>query len=524
LRPKLTFKRLLSLLALLALGGHYAAVRAQPPDTILRLLQPVTGEISATQTEQRWTFDALKGQRISIRMLATSGNLEPSIELTDSAGKVLATGSNGSYRNSTIDSFVVPEAATYGVRATRAKSGESTSGAYSLSLLPGFSFLLINDPTGANSPMRTWRNRNALAQFSEGKLRLQLTSDISYTWTTAEKLGAFKDLYLQVDMHPEPASGYWEGGLLLRGTRRSNVLEFYVFFLNSDSKWKLAYGKSTGLITIQDWTSLPDRVQPDMTIGVMAKGNRLTLFYNAEPLGEVTDDKLADAGVLGVAIGTGRSPNNSTSILFDNIVVTLPADEAASVPVVIPPKLTQWNRAALPILEELRAARVIPSVGKPGFDVSDAFVTNNTESGIVYIPLARSINFSDLIYTADISWESNNEEAACALEFRVADDKNFTIVYLDRKGGYGIRQESDTDGVVVSLYNLSSAIKRENKANNRMTIIAIGNGLIVYINGTLIANINVKQASGMTYIAAYNYKRSSSVCQFKNVWLRAFDR
>ncbi len=514
----------LLIIAAIAFAGSFLPVRAQQKDTVLRLLQPAAGQVDDSTPEQRWTFDAIKGQRLSLRMLATSGNLEPYVELLDSAGKTLATGVNSSYRNSTIDAFLVPEAATYTVRATRMQSDKATSGRYSLSLLPGFSFLLINDPSGADSPMRTWRNANSASSIAQGKLRVQLISESAYTWTTADKLGSFKDLYMQVELHPEPVSAYWEGGLLLRGTRRNNALEFYVFFVNSDGKWKLAYGQPTGLSTIRDWSDVPGGLKPDMTLGVMAKGTQISLFYNGQPLGDFTDTKLGGEGVIGLAIGTGKQPNISTSILFDNIVVTLPVDEAASAPITIPPKLEAWNRGALPILEELQAAHVIPGVGKPGFDVADAFVTNNTTKGIVFQPLARGVNFADLAYTADIAWESTNDKVACAMEFRVADEKNFTIVYIDRKGGFGIRQESGKDGLIVSLYNLSDAIKKENRANNRVTIVAIGNGLIVYINGALVMNVNAKQETGATYVAAYNYEQASSVCQFKNVWLRAFDR
>lgn len=496
----------------------------QDQSTTLTLLQPVTGEINDSQVEQRWTFTASKGQRLSMRMQATSGDLEPSIELLDAAGKSLASSGSGSYRNATIDAFVIPDAGTYAVRVTRAKTDKPTSGGYSLSLLPGFSFLLINDPTGARSPMRVWREPNALAQFSEGKLRLQLTADNSYTFTTADKIGVFKDLYMQAEMQAEPISGYWEGGLLLRGTRRNNALEFYLFFINSDNKWRLAYGRPGGMAPIHDWTALPGTLQATSTLGAMLKGHHFILFYNGQPLSELDDETLGEAGVFGVAIGTGRSPSNSTSVLFDNIVVTLPTDEAASVPIIVPPRLMHWQQTALSILEELLAARIIPSIGKPGLDVADAFVTNNTAKGIVVQPLARSISFTDLVYTADVSWESNNENIACGMEFRAADDKNFSIVYLDRKGGFGILQRSEKDGDIVSMYNLSDAIKKDNRATNRVTIIAIGNSLMVYINGGLVANMNGKQVAGSTFIAAYNYERASSVCQFKNVWLRAFDR
>jgi hypothetical protein len=506
------------------LPGRSPARAWQDQSTALRLLESVTGEISAAQPEQRWTFYAIKGQRLAVRVQATSGDLDPYVELLSPAGKALATSQTGSYRNAIIENFETPAAATYTVRATRAQASQPTSGSYTLTLLPGFSFLLLNDPSGARAPMRVWREPNAMSQIAEGRLHLQLLADSSYTWTTAERLGSFKDLYYQVDMQPEPITRYWEGGLLFRGTRRNNAAVFYVFLVNSDGKYRLAVSQPGGLTAIQDWKALPSTAQRTVVLGLMAKGNQFTLFYNGQALAVLTDDTLSDPGSIGVAIGTGRSPNNSTSILFTNFIVTLPGAEGLSMPVTIPPQLTQWQRTAVPIIEELQAARLVPSIGKPGIDVGDAFVTNNTANGIILQPLAKSLSFTDLVYTADVIWESNNDNIACGMEFRSIDDTNFTIVYIDRKGGYGILQRSGQDGDIVSLYNLSEVINKENRGINRVTIIAIGNGLIVYINGTLITNVNVKQSSGFTFIAAYNYDRASSICQFKNVWLRSFDR
>lgn len=522
------FKQTRKLLPLILLASllttHFSTLHAQQTtDTALQLLQPVNGAISDAQAEQRWTFNAIKGQRLSLRMQATSGNLDPYIELLDSSGKMLMTSTGSSYRNVTIDAFTVPDSATYTVRATRAQSAEATSGAYTLSLLPGFGFLLLNDPTLARASLRTWKQANALSQIGNGKLRLQLTSDNNYTFTTADRIGVFKDVYMQINMQPEPLSPYWEGGILIRGVRRETALEFYLFFLNSDGKWKLSIGRANGLTNIQDWTPLPGGLQSQITPGVMAKDSQITLFYNGQPLTEITDSSLADPGLVGVAVGTSSAPNNATSILFDNMVVTLPSGSAEDTPVLVPPKLEQWQRAAMPIIEELQAARIVPGVGKPGFDENTAFVTNNTAGGIVYQPMAKSLSFTDLVYTADVTWDSSNDNIACALKFRATDDNNFTIFYFDRKGGYGVRQVSDKE-VVASFYNLSDAIKKDNRANNRVTLIAIGNGLIVYVNGVLVVDTNVKQASGGAQLAAYNYDRASSLCQFKNIWLRSFDR
>src|SRR5262245_14112861 len=64
--------------AAFGLAGKSLASRAQQT-TVLALLRPITGEVADAQPEQRWTVDAVEGQRLSLRMLATSGNLEPTV-------------------------------------------------------------------------------------------------------------------------------------------------------------------------------------------------------------------------------------------------------------------------------------------------------------------------------------------------------------------------------------------------------------------------------------------------------------
>ncbi len=519
----------ISLLVML-LVGFVASTVSQPINAqgsqgiMLQLLQPTNGVITGAKPEQRWTFAAVKGQRLSVRMQATSGDLDPYIELQDVAGKVLATSANASLRNAAIDDFIAPDQSTFTVRATRAP-GASTGG-YTITLMPGFSFLLLNNPKSTNTPFRLWNATNAVAHYAEGKLELQLVGDKAYTYTsTTDRFGVYKDLFIQSDVHSQQTGKYWEAGLLFRGVNNNGVYSFYVYFINSDGKWKLAYSQPTGLKNIQDWTDLPAKPQSDANMAIMVKGKVFTPFYNGQSLGDVTDNTLSDAGEFGVAVGTAVAPNNNTQIRFDNILVTLPADEAINGPVNVPEKLVNWQRVQDALLGELRQGHLIPNDGKIGPEIKDkAFVTNNGAVGIQFQPLAESMSFADIVYSADVTWESSNDNVACAMELRAADDNNFTIVYLDRKGGYGVRQVSTQDNSALALYYLNGAIIKSNKGTNRVTIIAIGNGLIVYINGVLVANLTVRQTAGGVRIAAYNYQQASSICQFTNLWLRSFDR
>src|SRR5207237_845048 len=149
------------------------------------------------------------------------------------------------------------------------------------------------------------------------------------------------------------------------------------------------------------------------TLGLLVKDTSFSLFVDGQPITDLTSDSLIGAGTFGVSIGSGKAPNNNTLVRFANFIVTLPAQEAVTGPVYVPDKLTDWQRAQEPLLNELSDLHLIPGLGKIGLEIKDkAFVSNNTALGISYQPLAESLSFTDLVYSADVTWESSNENTA----------------------------------------------------------------------------------------------------------------
>src|SRR5689334_7119399 len=187
------------LLVSFLVGAASQPINAQSSQgVLLQLLQPTTGVITGAKPEQHWTFNAVKGQSLSVQMQATTDDLDPYIQFQNSSGKVLPTSENASIRNAAIDDFIAPAQATYTVRATRAP-GASTGG-YTITLTPGFSFLLLNNPKSTNTPLRLWNAPNAVAHYADGKLELQLLGDKAYTYTsTTDRFGVYQDLYIQTE-------------------------------------------------------------------------------------------------------------------------------------------------------------------------------------------------------------------------------------------------------------------------------------------------------------------------------------
>lgn len=98
--------------------------------------QTVTGHISDDNYEDKWDFEGISGDVISISMTKTSGNLDTYLELRNSTGQLLIENDDsGQTNNSLIESYTLPTTDTYTIVATRyLKRGGERSGDYELSL------------------------------------------------------------------------------------------------------------------------------------------------------------------------------------------------------------------------------------------------------------------------------------------------------------------------------------------------------------------------------------------------------
>lgn len=105
--------------------------------TPIALGETATGEIRALGQVDRWLFEGVAGQVISIGLDAAPGSgLDPLLELLAADGSLLATSDDeGGGRNSLISGFVLPSAGPY-VIVARAW-GHTSTGPYTLHLMEG---------------------------------------------------------------------------------------------------------------------------------------------------------------------------------------------------------------------------------------------------------------------------------------------------------------------------------------------------------------------------------------------------
>lgn len=476
----------------------------------IALLQPIAGFIRDSDTAQLWRFQGRGGERLSAQITATSGDLLPALRLITADGTVLAE-SDGytSLGTATLEGFLIPSDGEYILRAF----SQFGSGKYTLLLLPGFAYLQAQDAFDSGTTIfRTWRTDTGLSQLNAGTLLMQLRSTNRYAYTTADRLAPTRDAYLQADLTFDQVGATAEAGIIFRSSSEG-ALQGYLFSINGQRQWRFARVRDGVATAIQDWTPISDEAAETLSLGVLVRGSVFNLYLNGIAVATISDISLRDPGALGLYMSTGEIPDNYVSVRWDNVVVTLPA--GGTIQNISPSNgVATWEGDPSEIVSELRVAKILPGAGVSVFDSVSAFVTTTT-TGIVFTPLATSEQFTDFIFGADIVWEADKEGIACAFGLRAVEDR-FTLVYFDRRGGVGVRDSRGT----LNSYDLFTAANLDDRASNRLLVVARSNVLLAYLNGVRVTNVAVESSTGSIYIAAFNYETASTACRFRNAWLR----
>jgi hypothetical protein len=388
----------------------------------------------------------------------------------------------------------------------------SAAGTASAQDAPGYSNTVLRDSMDGNNRWRTWAQPDYSVQFDSGRLRMQFQAANHYAWSFAEQIGPLRDLVIQTDVQVERPSIYTEYGLVFRAVQQIDGLTSYVVMFNNEGKFRFGLSKPTGFQVIQDWR--PSGIQ-DATkaarVGVFAKGNQFMVLVAGKAVATVEDSTLAEAGQVGLLIGTGPGIPSTVSLLYDNVAIDAPNTEPI---VVLPPKILNSARAPSLIFEELQEARVLPLTLRQVFISQQSYV-NNYREGFVALRLSKQATYKDWIALADISWSSPRSGIACGLATRYVSDNLMDFVYIDKRGAYGMAQV--IDGAARSMrYEQSPLVNLQESQSNRLIVIGQGTWTALYINGELAATMYGTPRSGLVTSAAYNYELASVRCQFDN--------
>ncbi|MFW5772295.1 MAG: PPC domain-containing protein [Phototrophicaceae bacterium] len=127
---------LIVLLTTLTLWSSAPLVRAQPAasDTLIDYGQVVTGQIDNDTPRTVYTFEALRCDFVSLRLTATSGNLDPMLVVLDETGApVLTQDDNQSTLDVSVETLMLPRSGRYSLVVSRfGHALGTTTGSYEL--------------------------------------------------------------------------------------------------------------------------------------------------------------------------------------------------------------------------------------------------------------------------------------------------------------------------------------------------------------------------------------------------------
>lgn len=497
----LKLKITLTLLILLAFALPAQAQQSLP------LATPTSGSIQPNGT-QAWTFSAQSGAVLSFAAAAASPDFDAALTLSDSSGRALISSDDYNYPDSLdplLEAVTMPRTDSY----TLTVSGvNGTAGDYVLTMLPGYSVLGYDDDFSTTS----WQSLTpTLVRSDQNDEQLSLSIDGLRASGVAFDPNStpVADFYAQADVVSVINPSGWVVGMALR--RQGD--RYYLLSINYQGYWRFSLVNGSDEQVIRDWTLHPNVIpgQTKFTLGVLAKGVGFDFFYNSGYIGSVSDDNLADAGQVGLMVGTGASSTGTTEATFDNLIVTTPAQINGAD--VIPQQVMAGDGRTM--VQALKRIGLVSAAGEMALTLDQSSV-QYAHPGINRVMLGRGTRYTNFAIgtTVDVT-PATPGPAGCAIVFRYTGEQDYTLAYLDQAGGYGVSVRT-ADGFLPGLEGINP---RLGAGQHYLLLIATEGEVYYYVDRQLVGSVENPPIDGEVGIAAVNFELNSTTCTYSNLWL-----
>jgi hypothetical protein len=499
--------RYLAILTLSLLSIQRAAAQTQQ----LEFLVPVTGTIEAG-AEQSWTFQADSGEPISIKVEATSGEIDPAVTITNSAGMELISNDDFDYpdnQNALLEAITIPRTGIYTVSVSGVND---TAGEYILTVLPGYSQVERSENFNGDLTWETATNNTQL-EGADGKLSLVVTGSRQTGLASAPDSDLPQTYYAEVKVNVVSGDN-WMVGMT---ARVDNAGSYYLLTVNSSGQWRFSLHQTEGVRVIRDWTPHPAIAtgQTSFSLGMMVNGGGFDFFYNGQTFGQLTDNSLPPEGNIGLAVETPDSTSARVAATFDDLIVTIPTqiNDAR----IVPQELIVSTPGDM--AQALQRQGLIPAGGTMALTVAESFVESR-RPGIEQLMLGRGTTYQDFALGTTVTWAAQaTGTTGCGLILRAVDANNYTLAYVDQGGGAGVAVRAGD--------SFQPGIFRENAAaaanTHHLLIIVQAEILYYYVDGDYQGTIENPAVNGAVGNAVVNFEPISTSCQFTNTWLWQWD-
>ena len=128
--------------------------------------------------------------------------------------------------------------------------------------------------------------------------------------------GRLGNFYLEMTAQQPACSGRDSFGVVIRASHIDVGQEGYLFGISCDGRYSLRQWDGNDLTKLVDWTPT-DELEPGgeetYRLGIMADGDRFTLYVNGVMVHEITNNAYAE-GMFGVFVSSGATPNFTVEV------------------------------------------------------------------------------------------------------------------------------------------------------------------------------------------------------------------
>jgi hypothetical protein len=496
------------MLAALLVIMPFSAALVQAQDTLIPN-QTVTGSVPQNGTSI-WRFQAYTGGVMSFLVEGLDG-FDPIMTLSDANGRELTGNDDFNYPD-TADALLEAVTLTRTNVYVITISGYGGSGGdYRLTMMPGYTRSI---PVSAED---RWQAANPAltVETSADGVRMALqdttaTTALAYNTT----LMPLTDFYLQARVQSVANSDGWIVAAALRRTGNT----YYLLEFNHLGRWRFSAVNSGTPRVVRDWTPHPNIVAgtTQFTFGVIARGAGFDVFYNGGFVGGASDTAISEGGAVGLGVGTTSTLISSTRAQFDNLLITVPYRDDGSI--IIPQRVIVGDAVNMSLA--LQRTHVVSAVGELALTVP-AVTVEYGRAGINRQMVGQGTRYSSFALGAQVTLQQSSiGVGGCGLVVRSGGDTDYTLLYLDSSGGYGVSQRT-VDRFLPGLFGSDPrfATAPGTTGRHHMLVIADGETVYYYLDGYLVGTVANPPQVGEIGAAVVNFDSTVTSCSFADLWL-----
>lgn len=491
---------------LFALGMLFAAPTAQITAQSDALTPYVAVEGSLEGQEDSYSFQGRTNEPLSF-VVTTDGSLDAALTLRDDTGAVLLQNDDVNYPDSTdplLEAITIPELGIYTITVS-AVGG--TSGSYTLTMFPGYSELFAGD--AFDRPNWAAIADQGEVAIADGQMLLTLAEGQRNAVAVDANAPVVRDFHAQVEVI-DVVGSEWVAGMT---ARQQNENTYYLYEVSERGEWRLSLVSSGGETVLRDWTRHPAirAGVRQFTLGVMAVGASLDLFYNGEFLGRQRTSDISGDGEIGLVVSTILN-GNLPAVTYDNLRITVPTLIDGSP--IVPGQLVV--SAPNGMVQALLRQQMVGGDGELALNVSESF-TEYGRPGVNSLPLASGNQFANLaIGTTIYPRATADTMTGCGLVLRQQDETHYLLAYADATGGYGL-SERTSNGFEPGLFAQNP--EWANVDSLHLLVIANDTTLHYYVNGQYAGRVETTTQQGGIGNAVVNFEPFYTACSFANTWV-----